>query len=1366
MQRNSNGNSSDSFSLLQEENRHLRQQCAILHQTIEDLQSGEEAPHAPPTSDEGRMQHTEEALRIQSELAIALSATNDLMEGLHLVLDTVLQLEAIDCGGIYLQDNRQGDYTLAVHQGLSPGFVQSSAWMPADSPQAELIRQGKPLYQLYNSLEFIPDERRKEALHALAMIPIPHDDVMIACLNLASHTHDDIPQQTRVTLEAIAAQLGSTIVRITAETALHESQRNFQSLFNCLDDFLFVLDSQGTIQYINPAVERKLGYTSNELYGRSVLTVHPPVQHDEVRTVVAAMIAGETETCTIPLQTKDGRCIPVETRVTAGVWDGHPVLFGIARDMTERIKAEDVLRQSQEQLEERVLERTAQLFDTINELHVEIGERKKMEDNLRKSEERLRLVMDATNDGMWDWHIPSGEVYYSPRWQTMLGYEADELAGHVSTWVNLLHPDDKEYAMELVREYMHAHSSAYEAEFRLRRKDGSWHWILARGKLVEWDAEGQPVRLIGTHTDIHGRKVAEEQLRQSEERYRMLAENMRDVVWTLDTNEQFTYVSPSVYQLRGYTPEEVIQQSLDRALTPASLEIVRKSMQQPQSASLGRVELEQPCKDGSTVWTESIIVALRDTDSHITGWLGVSRDISDRRRAEIRMRQHAARAEALAKIATRLNVQLDLKTILNTVCLAVHQSLQLDMVIICLYDKQQEAMVFASESGVPAEVVPHIAPVPYALVDASTPIRIFADITQETDALPNIQHMRDLNVRSIIRVLVQRDTELVGIILGFMAGNVRSFTPDEQLLLRGIADQAALAITNAQLFDEVQQERALLSRRVAERTADLSRSNAELGRAVRAKDEFLANMSHELRTPLNAILGMSEALQEEVYGSITARQQQSLAMIERSGQHLLSLINDILDLSKIEAGKIELAMETISLETVCQASLQFIKQQATKKHISVSLRIDTALASVRQEDQYITQGVAMPKITILADERRLKQILINLLTNAVKFTPQGGKVGLDVTTDDDNQVVRFSVWDTGIGISPANQQRLFEPFIQVDSSLAREYEGTGLGLSLVMRLTELHGGSVALESEVGKGSRFTISLPQYVVASQPGQDEEASTHSSKPQSHPPQHVLIIEDSPGSIEQMTRYLQELDVTHIYAVDGPHALAYAQEHSPDLILLDILLSDISGWDILQQLKTDEATGDIPVVIVSVVNTQAQSKTLGAAGFLVKPLTRQKLQAVIRTIFPIEEAGQQNTTADPTSTATTAPPLILLAEDNESSITTVSDFLEIKGYEVMVTRNGLEAVAYAEERKPALVLMDIQMPKMDGLEAIRRIRASDTQLANVPIIALTALAMQGDRERCMAAGANEYLSKPVRLRELAQMIATFLSDQTSSV
>ncbi|MCL4294112.1 MAG: PAS domain S-box protein [Anaerolineae bacterium] len=444
--------------------------------------------------------------------------------------------------------------------------------------------------------------------------------------------------------------------------------------------------------------------------------------------------------------------------------------------------------------------------------------------------------------------------------------------------------------------------------------------------------------------------------------------------------------------------------------------------------------------------------------------------------------------------------------------------------------------------------------------------------------------------------LVRADGQII-----WVRDNGRVVPQADSILIYGIVSNIT---ERKQAETALLEERALLAQRVVERTAELSAANAHLARAAQLKDEFLANMSHELRTPLNAILGMSEILRENTFGPLNKEQLNFVGHIEEGGRHLLLLINDILDLSKIEAGKLDLILTPVVVEDVCQASLRFIKQMAQKKQISLSFAIDSPIS------------------TIQADERRLKQILVNLLTNAVKFTPEGGQVKLEVVNDPTSETVCFNVHDTGIGIAPDDMERLFKPFIQLDSKLSRHQDGTGLGLSLVFRLTELHGGGVKVESRLGQGSKFTVSLPSWAEVS-PAEPVQFQQASYPPLS--PQGALSLEK---------------------------------------------------------------------------------------------------------------------------------PLILLAEDNEANIKTLAPYLQAKGYRLKLARNGSQTIQMAQEETPGVILMDIQMPVMDGLEAIRQLRANG-QFAGVPIIALTALAMPGDPERCLAAGANAYLSKPVSLKGLVELI-----------
>jgi len=511
----------------------------------------------------------------------------------------------------------------------------------------------------------------------------------------------------------------------------------------------------------------------------------------------------------------------------------------------------------------------------------------------------------------------------------------------------------------------------------------------------------------------------------------------------------------------------------------------------------------------------------------------------------------------------------------------------------------------------------------------------------------------------------------------------------------------------------------------------ISLANAELARAARLKDEFLANMSHELRTPLNSILGLSELLLEEIHGSLTDRQRQFLQTIEQSGEYLLALINDILDLAKIESGKVEIELSSVSLNTVCQSSLNFVREQARHKQIQLTYTIDPTLSEIE------------------ADERRLRQVLVNLLSNAVKFTPERGRVDLAVQMNRPQQAVEFQVTDTGIGIAPDDLTQIFQPFIQVESSLSRRYAGTGLGLSIVRRIVELHGGSIRVDSELGRGSCFTVVLPWYPVSNPDDSLPESFLNGSEIH-----HVLVVEDSGPAANQIKRYLAELGATSVVHPVGKGAVDVTLRVKPDVIVLDILLPDCSGWEVLSELKAHPQTQSIPIIIISVMDERSRSLDMGAIEHLLKPLSRQKFYQALNRLFANVHSPSPEMALIIAAEALANRPKVLLAEDNEANITVLLNYLEAHDFQVILARNGIEAVQMTKQHQPKVILMDIQMPDMNGLEAIQQIRA-DQQVRSIPIIALTALAMPGDLERCLEAGANDYLAKPVKLRQLLDRI-----------
>ncbi|MER3544078.1 MAG: hypothetical protein C4311_05590 [Chloroflexota bacterium] len=428
----------------------------------------------------------------------------------------------------------------------------------------------------------------------------------------------------------------------------------------------------------------------------------------------------------------------------------------------------------------------------------------------------------------------------------------------------------------------------------------------------------------------------------------------------------------------------------------------------------------------------------------------------------------------------------------------------------------------------------------------------------------------------------------------------RVFTQADIQRLMLLAPQAAIAITNARLFEQLRQAAEDLERKVEARTRELAEANERLREADRVKTQFLANMSHELRTPMNSIIGYSELMLEETYGELTARQRDRLQTILRNARNLLDLINDLLDISRIEMGKVTLTRRHVNLNRVVETTLKTMEPMARQKGLWLQVVADETVLPVQ------------------ADEARLIQILNNLLSNAIKFTREGGVTVTVYPYTDAGDWVAVSVSDTGIGIAPEHLPLIFEEFRQIDPSATRGFGGTGLGLAIVRRLVELHGGRVWVESTLGQGSTFTFILPTVESRRRPELSSAALQALAQKLEPGKGLVLVIDDDPAIEELMRAYLEGQDAYQMLAVqDGEEGIMLAQELQPQVILLDVLMAGKDGWEVLAELKGDPRTAAVPVIILSVIDERGLGLRLGATDYLVKPVGRADVLASLARV-----------------------------------------------------------------------------------------------------------------------------------------------------
>ena len=498
---------------------------------------------------------------------------------------------------------------------------------------------------------------------------------------------------------------------------------------------------------------------------------------------------------------------------------------------------------------------------------------------------------------------------------------------------------------------------------------------------------------------------------------------------------------------------------------------------------------------------------------------------------------------------------------------------------------------------------------------------------------------------------------------------------------------------------ELEQHSSELEETVAQRTEELRRAMEIAEDANRAKSGFLANMSHELRTPMNAIIGYCEMLMEDAEDDGNEGAVEDLKKIHSAGTHLLALINDVLDLAKVEAGKMDFYLETFEIPRLVDEVVNTIDTLVKKNENRLKVEVDSSLGEMR------------------ADVTKVRQALFNLLSNAAKFTHQG-EIGLVVRGEHKDGVdwVQMAVSDSGIGIPPEKIDHVFEEFSQADESTTRDYGGTGLGLPISRRFCQLMGGDITLESTVGEGSTVTIRLPLEVEEATIESDAATEAPAAiTPESGEERVVLVVDDDPNALDLIARSLQKAGVRVVTASDGQEALTLARTLHPVAITLDVLMPGMDGWEVLRELKADDETCDIPVIMVTMTDNRELGYSLGATEFLTKPVQRDQLVQLL----------DRFATGGPERCA-------LVVDDKAENRELLRRALENEGWQVSEAENGQVGLERLADQTPSLILLDLMMPVMDGFEFVMEMRKMNASSA-IPIVVVTAKDLtEEDRQR----------------------------------
>jgi signal transduction histidine kinase/DNA-binding response OmpR family regulator len=571
--------------------------------------------------------------------------------------------------------------------------------------------------------------------------------------------------------------------------------------------------------------------------------------------------------------------------------------------------------------------------------------------------------------------------------------------------------------------------------------------------------------------------------------------------------------------------------------------------------------------------------------------------------------------------------------------------------------------------------------------------------------LPDVEadtsyRLRDLllreGIRSLLAVPLLREDRVIGALV-IRRQETGEFPQDLVSLLQTLAAQSVLAIHNARLFKEIQEK------------------GEQLAAASQHKSQFLANMSHELRTPLNAIIGVTEMVLEDAHEFKRNDEIEPLERVLRAGRHLLALINDILDLSKIEAGKMELHLESFAVEPLIRDVVKTIQPLAEKNGNQLVVNCPVGAGSIH------------------ADQTRVQQALLNLLSNATKFTERG-KITVTVQRAGPGGTgwITMSVADTGIGMTPEQMGRLFQEFMQADASTTRRYGGTGLGLAISRRFCQMMGGDITVESEVGRGSTFTICLPAEVLAAQPIPVARPlpATQAPAPSAAAPD-VLVIDDDVTVREMAGRFLAREGFSVVTADGGREGLRLARELHPAAVTLDVIMPDLDGWTVLAAIKGDPALADIPVILMTIVDERNRGYSLGAADYLVKPVDRERLSAVLRGIVG---PGMQH---------------VLVVDDDDFVRRGISQALAKDGWKVSEADSGRTGLACLVEAVPSVIVLDLMMPEMDGFEFLEELRHR-AEWRDIPVVVVTAKDLTDEDHRRLNGEVERVLQKDAPTRD----------------
>ncbi len=1124
------------------------------------------------------------------------------------------------------------------------------------------------------------------------------------------------------------------------------------------------------------------------------------------------------------------------------------------------------------------------------------------------------VAFEGSGIGLWDWNVAINKIVVSNGWKDLFGYAQSEVSDDFNEWSSLIHPVDRSTALANIQRYVQDGIPECTGEHRIRCKDGSYKWVLERGKIVSQTEDGKPLRVLGIHTDITERKQLEQRLTLQHEVTKVLAgasglDNaisaiLRPVCETLGWDEGLLWVMDeparrlrchSIWTVSGAESGHYGTES--RALTfergvglpgrvwagakPVWIADVTRDQNFPRAALAEEVGFHTAAAfpvglaDHVYAVLEFFHHEIRPADSSLLiTFQSVADQLSQfcaRERAEERLRQTQFAMEQAVEAIYWIDSEAKILYANEAASLMVGYSREelLGMTVHDLnpdfpaslwpgfWEETRRNKTMSLETNHRAKdgrLIPIDIRVSFLAYEGQEFHCAFVrDITEHKqienslrdseerfrtflDHAPNAMFMKTNDGHYFFtnrcfeglchsdreHIIGKTDAEL------FPSDTADQFRAnDRQVIETGKAIEFEETTSNGNdlhtnivvkfpVRDRTGQiyatggivtditARKRMELKLQQFAAEMERQNLELAEAhkqalaaTKAKSEFLASMSHEIRTPMNGIIGMTGLLLDTL---LTPEQREYAETVRLSGEHLLDIINEILDFSKIEAGKLDLEDLNFNLHTAVEDAIGLLGEQAYAKGLELTCLVQAGVPTA-----------------LRGDPGRLRQVLANLIGNAIKFTDKGevvvtvsveGEAG-GVTAAHSSpsyRTLRFEVSDTGVGITPEQQAKLFQPFTQADGSTTRKYGGTGLGLAICKQIVEMMGGQIGVDSTVGKGSVFwlTVRFPLQTEGGQPVLTIPVGLRGCR--------MLIVDDHATNRRVLEESLRGQGVWYASAENGYQALeclrhAAGAQAPFDLAILDMQMPGMDGLELARRIKSEPAISATRLILLTSVGRRGDAKAAQNAGivaYLTKPIRQSRLYeclslvlgSVPNAVALTSQTGAEIITRHSLSEAQTqSRPLILVVEDNPVNQKVAANMIEKLGYRVNVAANGREAVDSLARIPYALVFMDCQMPEMDGFEATRAIRdreaaetvssdefrvsgprpnhpGSQPEAGNqkletthrVPIVAMTANVAQEDRDRCMAVGMDDFLSKPVTSKALTAVLDRWLPHETA--